>query len=137
MGEAVVLLERMMTALNDGDLETIRSLLRDDVVLVTPHGRRTGIEETMAWLAPFQSSTFCDVARTITRTTEEGARAVAEVDATLTHCGEWRASDGTVVPATAKRIAGTSVNVVDLRDGRIAEWRIYFDEMATKLALLG
>src|SRR3989442_4878572 len=102
MAQALDVLIRILAALDARDFEMVRSLLAPDVELTTPNGRRTGIDEVMAWISPFHSS-FADIVHEVTVTTEEGNRAVAELIGRLSHVGEWTAPDGAVFPATGRR----------------------------------
>jgi ketosteroid isomerase-like protein len=54
---------------------------------------------------------------------------------TGTHTGTFRTAQGDI-PATGRPVVIESVDVITLRDGKIASWHTYFDQMAF-LAQLG
>ena len=128
MAESLDVLRGLLAALDARDLDAVRALLHDDVVLTTPNGRREGIDDVLGWVIPFQSA-FVDIVHSVTVTTEEGGRAVAEMIARLSHVGTWTAPDGRVIPATGRRIANPAVDIVDVEAGKVRDWRIYFDEL--------
>jgi ketosteroid isomerase-like protein len=63
----------------------------------------------------------------------EGGVAVEQV-ITGTHTGTWVTPFGELA-ATGKRVRWESVEIVRVRDGKIASWRSYFDQLEALMAL--
>ncbi|HKG27378.1 MAG TPA: ester cyclase, partial [Thermomicrobiales bacterium] len=66
---------------------------------------------------------------------ESGDKVAVELEVTGTHIGTFRTPQGDV-PATGRSVVWDSTDFVTLRDGKIASWHTYFDQMAF-LAQLG
>jgi ketosteroid isomerase-like protein len=69
---------------------------------------------------------------------EQGDRVAAEWTWVGTHTGPLVLRDGTALPATGKRVELRGMELVRVRDGKIAEYHVYWDGMAaaTQLGVL-
>jgi limonene-1,2-epoxide hydrolase len=116
--EVLALIERRIRAWKTEDLEAIMADYADDVVHVSPHGRRVGVvamrEANVRYLAEYGS--FDVTLKTLIVEGDTGA-----LEWTWS---ETRRSDG-------RRTSADDAIVFVLRDGKIAEWREYFDTGAT------
>ena len=74
---------------------------------------------------------FSDIATTTSLVIEQGDTTVVEYVWRATHTGVFTGVDGTVVPATGKTQELPCVSIIQVKDGKIANMRDYFDVMTT------
>lgn len=138
MGELRTLVERHYRNYNSGDDAAERQLFSADVVNVDPGaGRIEGIEAYMGYQASFR--TAFPEGRLVLKTIAEG-EGIAMVEGAFegTNTGPMTGPAGEV-PPTGRWLSLPYADVFVVRDGQLAEHRIYYDQMAFlgQLGLLG
>ena len=115
---------------NAGDFDRLRSLLADDFYeeeLATQRrleGAEARIQAAQAW-----KRAFPDERGTITGVYTSGDTVAIEVTWEGTHSGPITTPDGQELPASNKRVAVKSVQIIEVEDGRMKALRHYFDLM--------
>lgn len=98
-------------------------------MLVTPTGTaqgRTAIREYWSRI----KTAFPDYTLTVDVVVEQGDTVATEWTWSGTHTGPLVLRDGTQLPPTGKRVEHRGVELAYLRDGKIAEYHMYWDGMA-------
>jgi steroid delta-isomerase-like uncharacterized protein len=123
---------------NKQDWTGVASLYTSDAVYSTPNFRHEGREAILAFLEA-GDKTFPDETTQTSLVIEEGDIVVAEWDFRGTNTGPITTPDGTEIPATGKSVELPGVTVAEVRDGKIAVAREYFDSavMSSQLGLMG
>jgi ketosteroid isomerase-like protein len=114
---------------NAGDVEGLVNLYTEDATLVTPWGTfegRAAIHE--AWRR--DKAAFPDGTLTLDVLVEQGDTLGDEWTIVGTHTGPLVMPDGTELPPTGKQIELKGMELVQLRGGKIAVHRLYWDNMA-------
>ena len=114
---------------NAGDVEGLVNLYTEDATLVTPWGTfegRAAIHE--AWRR--DKAAFPDGTLTLDVLVEQGDTLADEWTIVGTHTGPLVMPDGTELPPTGKRIKIKGMDLVQHRDGKIAVYHMYYDNMA-------
>ncbi len=114
---------------NAGDVEGLVNLYTEDATLVTPWGTfegRAAIHE--AWRR--DKAAFPDGTLTLDVLVEQGDTLADEWTIVGTHTGPLVMPDGTELPPTGKQIELKGMELVQLRGGKIAVHRLYWDNMA-------
>ena len=114
---------------NAGDVEGLVNLYTEDATLVTPWGTfegRAAIHE--AWSR--DKAAFPDGTLTLDVLVEQGDTLADEWTIIGTHTGPLVMPDGTELPPTGKQIELKGMELVQLRGGKIAVHRLYWDNMA-------
>jgi steroid delta-isomerase-like uncharacterized protein len=118
---------------NNGDLDRALSVFDQDCELITPQGPMRGAEaqralgETFAAAAP-------DGKLEALRSYRDRNTVIVEGVFSGTHTGDLVGPDGTI-PASGRSFALPYVDIFELRGGKVASHRIYWDN-ATFLAQL-
>jgi len=126
--------ERLVKLYNAGDLEGLVNSYTEDAVLVTPEGTaqgRAAIRERWA----SDKASFPDRTLTIELITERGDTVASEFTWIATNTGPLVQPDGTELPPTGRRIHAKGMELVQVRDGKIAMHRGYWDTMALAVQL--
>ena len=121
--------ERAVQLYNAGDMEDFANFYTEDAELVTPEGTaqgRAAIREQ--WSR--DKVGFPDCAVTIDVIVEQGDTIAGEWTWAGTHTGPLVLPDGTEVPPTGKRVEIKGMELVQVRDGKIAVHHAYWDNMA-------
>jgi steroid delta-isomerase-like uncharacterized protein len=134
MATARELNEQGMKHYNNGDVDAMAALYRDDAVLVSPDGRAEGIDAIRASWAD-QKASFPDGQVESVRDIEDGDVGVSEFIFRGTNSGPLKLPDGTEIPATGKVMEIAGVTVTAVKDGKIATETMYYDNMAAFAAL--
>jgi predicted ester cyclase len=129
MGSARDVYELLVRLYNAGDLENLVSTYSDDAVLVTPdgtaHGRAAILQQWSRDKASFPDSTL------ITNLIfEQGDAIASEFTWTASNTGPLVQQDGTELSPTGKRIETRGMDLVQVRHGKVAVHRGYWDTMA-------
>ena len=114
---------------NAGDVEGLVNLYTEDATLVTPVGTfegRAAIHEATSR----DRAAFPDRAVTRDVIVEQGDTLADEWTFVGTHTGPLVMPDGTELPPTGKRIEFKGMELVQLRDGKVAVHHMYYDNMA-------
>lgn len=127
--------EQAIQLYNAGDIDGYVSSYADDAVMALPRGifrGRAAIRE--AWRR--QSAAFPDQVLNVGATLEQGDTFADEFTWVATNTGPLVLRDGTEAPPTGRRAEIKGMELVQMRDGKIALHHIYFDYM-TVLSQLG
>lgn len=135
MGQAKDIVEQCWSLFEAGRLEETERICQPDVEMRLPGGmHQRGPAEVIAALGAVRDA-FPDIRHEIRDVVESGNKIAIELVVTATHTGTFRTPQGDV-PATGRPVVWESVEMITLRDGKIASWHAYFDQMAF-LAQLG
>lgn len=125
------LAKRVYTAVNEGDFDTMRDLMADDVV---EHEQMPGFEANKEGVIQFfrmMREAFPDLSMTVEDMLAEGDKVCARVTMTGTHRGEFMG-----MPATGNRVSIPLIDLFRIRDGKLTEhWGV--SDMATMMEQLG
>jgi steroid delta-isomerase-like uncharacterized protein len=137
MGTNTDIADAGIAAFNRGDIAGFCATYADDAVLTTPDGTFTGREAiTQNWTTGHQA--FPDEQVVVTLTVENGDQIIQEWTWRATNTGDLTLPDGSVIPATGKTVEIKGVGISTMRDGKIVNDRMYFDNVAaySQLGLL-
>ncbi|MEU0738497.1 nuclear transport factor 2 family protein [Streptomyces sp. NPDC006134] len=130
MGEARELMDRLTAAVTGSpDLEALAELYAQDVVAVTPHGELRGREAVVAWWRELTEA-VPDASYEPVNSYEAGDTAIDEGFYTGRNTGPVRLPSGESLPPTNREFKIRGVDLATVRDGRIAGYRVYFDQMS-------
>ena len=130
MGEAREVMDRLTDALTTHpDLKVIAELYAEDAVAVTPdegeiHGREDIVEYWRQMTEAVPNARFESL-----HSYEAGDTAIDEGVFSGRNTGPIQLPTGEMLPATQKEISIRGVDIATVRDGRITDYRLYFDEM--------
>jgi predicted ester cyclase len=110
-------------------MAALRALYRDDASIRDPDGVYDDPETYLAHLAE-QLAPLSDLTYTIVRLHGGADCAVAEWTLTGTNSGPATLPDGTSLPPTGRTITLPVLTLFEVRDGRIAVERSYWDNAA-------
>lgn len=123
------LYEEAIRLYNAGDVEGFANAHAEDAVLVTPVGTtrgRAAIREHWS----NQKTAFPDLTLTMDVVVEQDDTVATEWTWVGTNTGHLVLRDGNQVPPTGKRVEIRGMELAHVRDGRIAEYHMYWDGMA-------
>jgi predicted ester cyclase len=129
MGSSKDAYERLVKLYNDGDLDGLVNSYTEDALLVTPDGTargRAAIRER--WSR--DKAAYPDRTLTIDVIIEQGDTVASEFTWTATNTGHLAQPDGTELPPTGNQIQARGMELVQVRDGKVAAHRGYWDNMA-------
>ena len=129
------LLDRAVTAYNDGDLERYVDLYTDDAVLATPEGIFKGKGELRDRFAR-ELNALSDFRFDVLSYVETYDMFADEFIFAGTHTGTLLMPDGRQLPPTGRRLEVRGMEMVQVRDGRMIVDNLYYDNLAV-LAQLG
>ncbi len=124
-------------AFNAGNRDRFRATLaetaveREHATRTTTEGGDAVVDHDFTWKAAFP-----DANGRITAAFADGDRVTLQIVWTGTHDGDMHGPDGTVIPATGRKVAVPACMVQQVRDGRIITSDHYFD-LLTLLAQIG
>jgi steroid delta-isomerase-like uncharacterized protein len=137
MGDARHVADAGTKAFNAHDEAAIRETWAPGVVYEAPGGVRSvgadaATEYAMAWLRAFP-----DAKVTVTNQVASGDWVAEEFTFQGTH-KETLSGPGGDIPATGRQITGRGTQLLRVEDDKVAEFRIYFDqvELLTQLGLM-
>src|SRR5215203_2156089 len=129
MGQARTLVDQWWTSFEADRLDDAALFCQPDVETILPGGMHLqGPEAVTAVLQSFRDA-FPDIRHEIVDVVEAGDKIAVELKVIATHTGTFRSPQGDV-PPTGRSVVWESVDVVTTRDGKIASWHTYFDQMA-------
>jgi ketosteroid isomerase-like protein len=120
--------QRFLEAVAGNDVAAVVACYRDDAVLVAPEGRYEGRDYIEAYYRP-QFQAFPDGKLTVVGTHETGDTAIGEWSFAGTHKGPIELPGGTTVAPTGRAVRQRGADVAIVRDGLIAEHRVYYDQL--------
>ncbi|WP_330355650.1 SgcJ/EcaC family oxidoreductase [Streptomyces chartreusis] len=130
MGQAREVMDRLTTAITAGNSDAIAGLYAQDAVAVTPDGGELHGRDDIAAYWRQMTEAVPDGSYQSVHAYEVGNTAVDEGVFTGRNTGPIQLPTGETLPPTQKeiRIRGVDFATVD-DDGRIVDYRLYFDEM--------
>jgi steroid delta-isomerase-like uncharacterized protein len=128
MGEARRVADEFVEAFNAHDEARMHALDRDDVVFEAPGdvklvGADATTEYAMSWLRAFP-----DARITVNNSIATADWAVQEFTFEGTHEDALVGPSGEI-PATHRRLSGRGVQIIRAEEGKIADVRLYFDQV--------
>ena len=130
MGQAREVMDRLTDAITTHpDLKVLAELYAEDAVAVTPdegeiRGRDNIVEYWRQMTEAVPEATFESL-----HAYEVGDTAIDEGIFSGRNTGPLHLPSGETLPATQKEIRIRGVDIATVRDGRIVDYRLYFDEM--------
>ena len=130
------LVEQHESNFNTGNLDADREIVSEDVEIEAPGAALKGIEAHLAFVAAWKSA-FPDGTLTADLSAEQGDLVIAEGVFRGTHTGDLVGASGTI-PPTGRRVNVKFCDLYRIREGRIYEHRVYFDQVdfLTQLGVL-
>jgi steroid delta-isomerase-like uncharacterized protein len=129
MGQARQIVDQWWSMFEAGRLDETAQVCRPDVEVILPGGlRQHGPAEVIPVLAAFREA-FPDIRHEVVDVVEAGDKIAIELKVIGTHTGVFITPQGDV-PPTGRTVVWESVDFITLRDGLIATWHTYFDQMA-------
>lgn len=130
MGRAREVMDRLTTAITAGNSDAIAGLYAQDAVAVTPDGGELHGRDDIAAYWRQMTEAVPDGSYQSVHAYEVGNTAIDEGVFTGKNTGPIQLPTGETLPPTQKeiRIRGVDFATVD-DDGRIVDYRLYFDEM--------
>lgn len=138
MGVPQELMDRGTEAILSGDLDVLREIYADDVVVTTPDsGTLNGIEAVIAWHESFVGA-FSDREYHRMRAIETEDTVIDQGEFVGTHTAPLAGPDGQSIPPTGKQIRLRGVDIATVRDNKVVRHDFYFDqlEMLSQLGLM-
>lgn len=129
MGDSKDVYERLVRLYNTGDLESLVNSYTEDAILVTPDGTARGRAAIQAQWSRDKVA-FPDRTLTTAVIIEQGDTIASEFTWAATNTGPLVQPDGTELPLTGKRIETKGMELVQVREGKVAVHRGYWDTMA-------
>ncbi|MFI0270649.1 ester cyclase [Streptomyces luteogriseus] len=130
MGEAREVMDRLTDAVTaHPDLEAVGALYAEDAVAFTPdEGELRGRDSIVAYRRTMTEAvpgaTF-----EVLHSYEAGDTAIDEGIYRGRNTGPLELPNGETLPPTQKEVRIRGVDIATVRDGRIVDYRLYFDEM--------
>jgi len=121
--------ERGVQLYNAGDLEGLADSFTEDAIQVTPNGTAQG-RTAILELSSRDKAAFPERHVTIDVMVEQGDTIATEWTWVATNTGPLVMPDGTEVPPTGKRVETKGMDLAQVRDGKLAVYHMYFDNMA-------
>lgn len=120
--------DRFLRAVEQNDVTAVVDCYGRDAVLVVPEGRFEGRDYIEAYYRP-QFRAFPDGRLTVLATHDGATGLVTEWSFSGTHTGPLELPGGQTIPPTGKVVRQRGTDVVLVRDGAIAEHRVYYDQL--------
>ena len=130
MGEGRALVEQYFKAVNAADLDAVRAVLTSDAKFAAPGPAIGGPDMVVAWMGPFLDA-FPGIDHQIVNLVESGDDVATEITVKGTHTKPMVTPQGEL-PPTGKSLDLKAVNVMRLRDGRIAALRAGSDGVSAR-----
>jgi predicted ester cyclase len=137
MTEAKDTTARFVAAFNARDEKALHELHADDIKFNAPGGfKATNAKDATAYATTWLKA-FPDGKMTVRSEITSGAWVVQEILMEGTHTAPLESPTGTIAP-TYKKVVGYGVQILRVENGKIAEARIYFDQLdqMTQLGLI-
>jgi steroid delta-isomerase-like uncharacterized protein len=126
---------RFVAAFNAHDEKALNALHADDIKFNAPGGfKATNAKDATAYATTWLKA-FPDGKMKVRSEITSGPWVVQEILMEGTHTAPLEAPTGTI-PPTHKKVVGYGVQLLRIEDGKIAEARIYFDQL-DQLSQLG
>ncbi len=120
--------DRFVAAFNAHDEKALHALHADDIKLNAPGGfKATNAKDATAYATTWLKA-FPDGKMKVRSQITSGAWVVQEILMEGTHTAPLESPTGTIAP-THKKVVGYGVQLIRVENGKIAEARIYFDQL--------
>lgn len=120
--------DRFVTAFNAHDETALNSLHAADIKFNAPGGfKATNAKEATAYAMTWLKA-FPDGKMKVRSEITSGPWVVQEIAMEGTHTAPLESPNGPIAP-THKKVVGYGVQILKVEDGKIAEARIYFDQL--------
>ncbi|MEZ0072964.1 nuclear transport factor 2 family protein [Planotetraspora sp. GP83] len=127
MSDAEAVVDRLMAALNDRDLEAVVRCYSPKAVAVGPQGVAEGRDEIAAYHAQVWEA-FPKVSGMIWKKNTFDDLVVVELSSTVTHTGPFLLPSGEMLEPTGRSTSMRSCWVFTVEDDLVATQRVYFDQ---------
>ncbi|MBF6074301.1 nuclear transport factor 2 family protein [Nocardia beijingensis] len=136
MSDLLALVETHYEGLEAGDLERAASPFTDDVAAEFPSGPMSGIEALRGLIGAFITA-FPGMKIERRNIWTDGDTAIAELVFTGVQTGPLATAQGEV-PPSGRTVTFPLIDTFTLRDGKVAEHRVYWDNVSflTQLGLM-
>lgn len=134
VGSGRDVVDRSLEVYNSGDLKALLDIYTEDALLIEPEGPYEGRAAVCEQFRVEQAA-FPDRRVTPVIWVEDGDRVAVEYSWTATHTGPLIRSDGTRTTPTGEELSMACVSIFQLRSGRIAAHRRYFDRLAPAILI--
>ncbi|EDY60816.2 conserved hypothetical protein [Streptomyces sviceus ATCC 29083] len=122
-------MDRLTEAVTHPDLKVIADLYAQDAVAVTPdEGEIRGRDDIVEYWRQMTEMVPDGTFETL-HAYESGDTAIDEGVFSGRNTGPIRLPTGETLPATQKEVRVRGVDIATVKDGRIVDYRLYFDEM--------
>ena len=128
MGQAREIVDTFWSRLEAGDVEGCGQLIASHCDCRQPGIQMTTPAEIVAMLGQFRAA-FPDMRHEVVDAIEETDHIALELRVTATQTGALVTPQGEI-PATGRPVVWESTDVVRIRDGQLASWHTYYDQMA-------
>ena len=128
MGTNRQLVDAVWEAVEVGDLDRWNDILTEDVEQRGPGWDVRGIEASKELVRGYMDA-LPDLRHEIVNVVEAGNQIAVELRITGTHTGPLVTPEGVMGP-TGRSLELRSCDMITVRDGRIASWRAYFDQLS-------
>jgi steroid delta-isomerase-like uncharacterized protein len=129
-GSKKKLVERHYANVSEGRIERDREVMSDDIVHVSAAaGTVSGIKDFLAFVSGFKRA-FPDLRFDIRASIEGADTVITEGVFIGTNTGPMAGSNGSMMPATGRKVELPFCDVWKVRNGRIVENHIYYDQLA-------
>jgi steroid delta-isomerase-like uncharacterized protein len=120
--------DRFVAAFNAHDEHALHAVHADDIKFNAPGGfKATNAKDATAYAMTWLKA-FPDGKMKVRSEIISGPWVVQEVEMEGTHTAPLESPTGTI-PATHKKVVGYGVQLLRVQDGKIAEARVYFDQL--------
>jgi predicted ester cyclase len=119
--------DRFVSAFNAHDETALKSLHADDIKFDAPGFKATNAKDATAYATTWLKA-FPDGKMKIRSQILTGPWVVQEIQMEGTHTAPLESPTGTIAP-TYKKVVGYGVQLLRVENGKIAEARIYFDQL--------
>jgi ketosteroid isomerase-like protein len=129
MGQAREAMDRLTAAITTADSAAIAEVYAKDAVAVTPDGGELHGRDDITAYWRQMSQAVPDGSYESVHAYEVGDTAIDEGIFSGRNTGPIQLPTGESLPATQKEVRIRGVDIATVRDGRIVDYRLYFDEM--------
>jgi len=129
MGSPAEMTRRTFQAYNDRDLDAMLASVSPDVRITLPGGQLISGREEMRAHEQQEWEGFPDARVEVRQVIDQGSIVVAEFIWAATNTGPLHMPDGSIIPATGKRVELPCASVMEFKDGLVAAERNYWDLM--------
>ena len=128
MSEVKATTDRFVAAMNAHDEKALQALHADDIKFDAPGGFKANNAKDATAFAMTWLKAFPDNKMKVRSEILSGPWVVQEIVMEGTHTGPLESPTGTI-PPTHKKVVGNGVQLLRVENGKIAEARIYFDQL--------